>query len=512
MQQIEEIILLVEKIILLVEKIILLVSLLDLEGIIIGFADVAWGPWLLVLLLGGGAFFLCYSRFLPFRFIRHAIDILRGKFDDPSDPGDISHFAALSSALAATIGVGNIAGVAVAVTTGGPGAIFWMWLSAVVGMATKFFTCTLAIMYRGTDSRGTTQGGPMYTIVEGLGKKWRPLGVFFCVVALIGALPAFQVNQLVQILRDVIFVPNGWGGESHFTFNLVAGIIIAGSVALIIFGGILRIGTVASKLVPGMLLLYMAAAVWILGVNYANIPKCLWLIITDAFSGKAVAGGAIGAVITIGIRGIGPIRFYPSAIGAVIMTGIRRAAYSNEAGIGTAALAHGAAKTTEPVREGLIAMLGPAIDTLVICTITALIILTTGVWQSTELNSEADSTVIGITLTAMAFGKAMPGIGPYLLTLCAVCFSTSTMFAYSYYGAKCMGFLIGAERQHIYNYFYVAMLVVAAVISLDTAISLIDGAFALMAIPTMISTLRLAPKVMQATRTYFDQYKDIIKS
>lgn len=455
----------------------------QIEKILIGFGNVTWGPWLLVLLLGGGAFFLCYSRFLPFRFIRHAIDILRGKYDDPGDPGDISHFAALSSALAATIGVGNIAGVAVAVTVGGPGAIFWMWLSAVVGMATKFFTCTLAIMYRGTDSRGTTQGGPMYAIVEGLGKKWKPLGMFFCVAALIGALPAFQVNQLVQILRDVIFVPNGWVGESHFTFDLIAGIIIAGLVALIIFGGILRIGTVASKLVPGMLVLYLAAAVWILAVNYADIPKCIWLIITDAFSGKAAAGGAIGAVI---------------------MTGVRRAAYSNEAGIGTAALAHGAAKTTEPVREGLIAMLGPAIDTLIVCTITALIILTSGVWQSSEAN--------GITLTVMAFDKAMPGIGPYLLTLCVVCFSTSTMFAYSYYGAKCMGFLIGAERQHIYNYFYVALMVVAAVVSLDAAISLIDGAFALMAIPTMVSTLLLSPKVMQATRTYFDQYKDIIKS
>ena len=455
----------------------------QIEKIIIGFGNVTWGPWLLVLLLGGGAFFLCYSRFLPFRYIRHAINILRGKYDDPSDPGDISHFAALSSALAATIGVGNIAGVAVAVTVGGPGAIFWMWLSAIVGMATKFFTCSLAIMYRGTDSRGDPQGGPMYAIVEGLGKKWRPLGVFFCIAALVGALPAFQVNQLVQIIRDVIFVPNGWVGESHFTFDLIAGIVIAGSVALIIFGGILRIGTVASKLVPGMLILYMAAAAWILGINYANIPKCLWLIITDAFSGQAVAGGAIGAVI---------------------MTGVRRAAYSNEAGIGTAALAHGAAKTTEPIREGLIAMLGPAIDTLIVCTITALIILTTGVWQSAEAN--------GITLTVMAFNKAMPGIGPYLLTLCVVCFSTSTMFAYSYYGAKCMGFLIGAERQHIYNYFYVALMVVAAVVSLDAAIGLIDGAFALMAIPTMISTLLLAPKVMEATRTYFNQYKDIIKS
>lgn len=455
----------------------------QLEKILIDFGNVTWGPWLLVLLLGGGAFFLCYSRFLPFRYIKHAIDILRGKYDDPSDPGDISHFAALSSALAATIGVGNIAGVAVAVKVGGPGAIFWMWLSAVVGMATKFFTCTLAIMYRGTDSHGTPQGGPMYSIVEGLGQKWKPLGAFFCVAALIGALPAFQVNQLVQIVRDVIFVPNGWVGESHFTFDLIAGIIIAGSVALIIFGGILRIGTVASKLVPGMLIIYMAAAVWILAVNYANIPKCLWLIITDAFSGQAVAGGAIGAVI---------------------MTGIRRAAYSNEAGIGTAALAHGAAKTTEPVREGLIAMLGPAIDTLIVCTITALIILTSGVWQSTEAN--------GITLTVMAFNKAMPGIGPYLLTLCVLCFSTSTMFAYSYYGAKCMGFLIGAEHQHIYNYFYVALMVVAAVVSLDAAISLIDGAFALMAIPTMISTILLAPKVMRATRTYFNQYKDAIES
>ena len=454
-----------------------------INKILIGFGNVTWGPWLLVLLLGGGTFFLCYCRFLPFRYIRHAVAILRGKYDDPNDPGDISHFAALSSALAATIGVGNIAGVAIAITKGGPGAIFWMWLSAVVGMATKFFTCSLAVMYRGKDTRGDTQGGPMYAIVEGLGQKWKPLGTFFCVAALLGGLPAGQVNQLVQILRDVIFVPIGWVGESHFTFDLIAGAIIAGAVALIIFGGILRIGSVASKLVPTMLVLYMLCAVWILAVNFASIPKCLWWIITDAFSGEAVVGGAIGAVIT---------------------TGVKRAAYSNEAGIGTAALAHGAAKTTEPVREGLIAMLGPAIDTLIVCTITALIILTAGLWQGVDAD--------GITLTVMAFNKAMPGIGPYLLTLCVICFSTSTMVAYSYYGAKCMGFLIGAERQHIYNYFYVALMVVAAVVSLDAAIGLIDGAFALMAIPTVISTLLLSPKVMQATRTYFDQYKDIIKS
>lgn len=446
----------------------------QIEQLIIAFADAAWGPWLLILLLGGGLFFLAYSRLLPFFYVKHAINIIRGKYDSPDDTGDISHFQALSSALAGTIGMGNIAGVAIAISLGGPGAIFWMWMSAFVGIATKFFTCTLAVMYRGKDSLDHVQGGPMYVVTQGLGQKWKPLATLFCVAGLIGCLPVFQTNQLVQVIRDVVFVPNGWVGEDHLMFDALFGIAIAGFVSLVIFGGITRIGVVAARLVPTMVVLYMASALWILLSNYQEVPGYLMLIITDAFTGEAVGGGALGSVI---------------------ITGVRRAAFSNEAGIGTEAMAHGAAKTEEPIREGLVAMLGPFIDTLIVCTCTALIILITGVWQ--------DSSADGVTLTAQAFDRGIPGIGIYLLITCVIFFSTSTMFSYSYYGTKCLGFLIGAERQHWYNYFYVTLIVLAAIASIDAAVSLIDGSYALMAIPTMTSALLLAPKVMQEAKRYF---------
>ena len=442
------------------------------------FASYAWGPWLLILLFGGGLFFLFYSRFIPFRNIKHGIDITRGKYDDPTDTGDIPHFQALSSALAGTIGMGNISGVAIAIYTGGPGAIFWMWMSALVGVATKFFTCSLAIMYRGKDTQGQYQGGPMYVIVEGLGKKWRPLAVFFCVAGLIGCLPAFQANQLVQVFREIIFQPRGWLGENHFLFNLISGVSIAGLVALVIFGGIVRIGRVASMMVPAMVVLYMASAVYTLAVNYVHIPEYIRLILSDAFSGRAVAGGVLWTVM---------------------ITGIRRAAFSNEAGIGTEEMAHGAAKTEEPIREGLVAMMGPIIDTIIVCSVTALMILITGVWKGGEAN--------GVTMTAKAFETAIPGIGIYILIICVFFFSISTMFSYSYYGSKCLGFLIGAERKHYYNYFYVILIVVASVVSLTTVVNIIDGFFALMAIPTMTSALILSPRVMSAARDYFKRMK-----
>jgi AGCS family alanine or glycine:cation symporter len=448
------------------------------ENLASQFATYAWGYWLLVLLLGGGLFFLIYSRLVPFRYLKHAIHITRGKFDNPKDVGDIPHFQALSSALAGTIGMGNISGVAVAIATGGPGAIFWMWMSALVGTATKFFTCSLAIMYRGKDSLGHPQGGPMYVVVEGLGKRWKPLAVFFSLAGLIGCLPAFQANQLVQIFRETVFIPNGWIGEAHFTFNLISGLLIAGLVALVIFGGIMRIGAVTSKLVPAMVIVYTLTAVWILATHFKEIPYFIQLIVSDAFSGTAVAGGVLGSVI---------------------ITGVRRGAFSNEAGIGTEAMAHGAAKTEEPIREGLVAMMGPFIDTIIVCTTTALMLLLTGVWKSSDSN--------GVTLTADAFNKAIPGFGNEILIICVLAFSLSTMFSYSYYGSKCLGFLIGAERKHYYNYFYVILIVVASVVSMDMVINIIDGMYALMAIPTMISALLLSPKVMKASRQYFSKLR-----
>jgi AGCS family alanine or glycine:cation symporter len=440
------------------------------------FSNAAWGPWLLVLLLGGGLYFLLYSRLIPFRYIRHAIDILRGKYDDPNDAGDISHFQALSSALAGTIGMGNISGVAIAIALGGPGAVFWMWVSAFVGVATKFFTCTLAVMYRGPDSAGHIQGGPMYVIREGLGKKWHWLAVFFSTAGLIGCLPVFQANQLTQVLRDIVFVPNGIGTGDPFWLNFTIGVTVAVLISLVIFGGIKRIGAVASRLVPAMVVLYMLSALWVIFTNLEALPGHLWLIVKDAFTGEAMGGGAVGSVI---------------------ITGVKRAAFSNEAGIGTEAMAHGAAKTDEPVREGLVAMLGPFVDTIIVCTCTAMVILITDVWQT----SASD----GVTLTATAFETAMPGFGSIMLIICVLFFSLSTMFSYSYYGTKCLGYLIGAERQHLYNYFYVALTIVAAVVSLTAVVNLIDGIYALMAIPTMTSALLLSPKVMAAAKDYFQR-------
>ncbi|WP_226390289.1 alanine/glycine:cation symporter family protein [Penaeicola halotolerans] len=454
------------------------------EGIV-DFSNWIWGMPLLYLLMGGGAFFMIYCGFLPFTKLRHAIKVVSGKYDDENAPGQISSFQALTSAIAATVGLGNISGVAVAINMGGPGAIFWMWVSAFVGMATKYFTCTLAIMYRGKDTQGEIQGGPMYVITEGLGKKWKPLAVIFCVAGMIGLLPIFQANQLIAVIDEVIMLPNGlepmmWSsfmGEIDLR-KLVLGIIICGLVSLVILGGIQRIGKVAEKLVPFMVVTYFITVLIILIINYTEVPAMFWSIIEDAFTGKAVMGGVVGEMIVIGAR---------------------RAAFSNEAGIGTAPMVHGASKNNEPVREGLVAMLGPFIDTVIVCTLTALAILATGAWESTEND--------GVRLTIAAFETALPGFGTYLLMLSVFVFALSTMFTYSYYGTKCTNFLFGADKAKYYNYFYLATIIFGAVASLAVVVSLIDAMYAVMAIPTMVSAIILAPKVVAATKDYFARMK-----
>ncbi len=453
-----------------------------IEDAIVWFANWIWGFPLLTILLGGGLFLLLYSRFLPFKYFMHAINVLRGKYDNPDDPGDINHYQALSTAIAATVGMGNISGVAVAITIGGPGALFWMWISAFVGMATKFFSCTLAILFRGKDSKGQIQGGPMYVIMEGLGPKWKPLAVMFCLTGMIGALPIFQANQLTQAISDIVLVPMGVvavNAESTFITDLIIGIVITIMVSMVIFGGIKRIGKVAGSMVPFMVILYFIAVLAILLINFTEIPHYFYLIIENAFTAENYNGDPL----------------FGGALGGLIVLGTRRAASSAEAGIGTAPMAHGAAKTKEPVREGLVAMLGPAIDTILICTLTGLAILMTGVWQTSSDN--------GVTLTANAFSSAFPIVGPYVLMLCILIFSFTSLFSYSYYGTKCLGFLIGAKNQHYYNYFYVITILVGATSSLSAIINLIDGMYALMAIPTMISTILLAPKVMEQAKIYF---------
>ncbi|PTM03662.1 MAG: sodium/alanine symporter [Bacteroidetes bacterium] len=446
------------------------------------FSALAWGLPLLVLLIGGGLYLLIRSKFLPFRYLGHAISVLRGKYDDPNDPGQISHFQALSTALSATVGMGNIAGVAVAISIGGPGAVFWMWVSAVIGMSTKFFTSTLAILYRGKDSAGELQGGPMYFIMEGLGKSWKPLAVFFSLCGLIGALPVFNVNQLTQALNDILLIPNGV--EVGLSTNLIIGIVLVGITALVVLGGIKRIGTVASRLVPSMVVLYFVLVIIILVAHSDVLLYYIKLIFTDAFAASYYPSDK---------------PFFGGIIGALILHGIKRGAFSNEAGIGTAPMAHGAAKTDEPVREGLVAMLGPAIDTLIVCTLTALAILVTGVWETTSNN--------GVSLTASAFADVMPTYGKYALLVCITVFSMSSLFSYSYYGTKCMSFLFGADKKHYYNYFYVLSILIGATTTLDMMINLIDGVFALMAIPTMIATIILAPKVIKELKAYINRLK-----
>ena len=438
-------------------------------------ANFLWGTPLVILLLGGGFYFSIISRLVPFAYLRHAIDILLGKYDSEDDPGQITHFQALSSALSSTVGMGNIAGVALAIHTGGPGAIFWMWCTAVLGMSTKFFTCTLALMYRGKDDQGEIQGGAMYYIEKGLGEKFKPLAMMFSISGLFGCTIFFQSNQLSQIIREYLYKPIGIFQDQIFTGDLVTGCMVAALVGTVIFGGIKRIAKVASTMVPIMVGIYLLAAIIIIGKNIHFVPNIFSLIIQDAFSGSAVAGGAVGSMISIGVR---------------------RGLFSNEAGTGTETMAHGAAKTKEPVREGLVAMLGPFIDTIIVCSITAIVILLSGVYTQ-DLN--------GVSMTVSAFEHELGTLGKIVIMVAVLTFSLSTMFGYSYYGRKCTSYLFGTKWKIVYNWFYIMMIVLASTISIDIAINFMDSAFALMVIPTIISTILLAPKVLSESKRYFNQ-------
>lgn len=453
----------------------------QLDDLISAFASAAWGLPLVLLLTGGGIYMMMLSRFRPYAYIRHTLDLLRGKHRESEASGDISHLQSLSTALSSTIGMGNIAGVAVAISIGGPGAIFWMWVSGIIGMSTKFFTGSLAIMYRGKDSAGDVQGGPMYFITEGLGKKWKPLAIFFSLAGLIGALPVFNVNQLTQAIRDILLRPHGlYHGLST---DIAVGVLLVILTAIVILGGIKRISRTAESLVPLMVLLYFISVMIILISQYDKVGYYFRLIFTEAFSPQFYKGDA----------------FLGGALGGLILLGIRRGAFSNEAGIGTAPMAHGASRTNEPIKEGLVSMLGPFIDTIIVCTLTALAILVTDIWKIDDSN--------GVSLTAKAFEISMPGYGSYLLMICIAIFSISSLFSFSYYGTKCLSFLIGAHRAHWYNYFYLGSIIIGAATTLDMMINLIDGFYALMAIPTMTATLIMAPRVVKASKIYFNKLK-----
>ncbi len=448
---------------------------MEFDKIISEISSFVWGYPLLFILIGGGIYLLIISRFIPFKYFFHAIDIIRGKFNDKKSDGEISHFQALTTALSATVGMGNIAGVAVAISIGGPGAIFWMWVSGIIGMSTKFFTSALAVMYRGVDSAGNKQGGPMYFIVNGLGKKWIPMAMFFSFCGMVGALPVFNVNQLTQAINDIVLKPNGF--EVSLFSNSIIGLILIILTSIVILGGLKRISRVSAKLVPFMVGIYILSILVILSLNYNKVPEYLYLIFYDAFNADYYSGNsALGGVL-----------------GALIILGIRRGAFSNEAGIGMAPMAHGAAKTNNPVKEGFVAMLGPFIDTLMVCTMTALAILVTGAWKT-----QAD----GVSLTAAAFESSFSNAGNYILLACVFVFSISSLFSYSYYGTKCLSFLAGENNKKKYNYIYIISIMLGATTSLSMMINLIDTFFALMAVPTMIATLILAPKVLNELNKY----------
>ncbi|MDB3883716.1 alanine:cation symporter family protein, partial [Candidatus Marinimicrobia bacterium] len=378
-------------------------------------------------------------------------------------------------ALSSTVGIGNIAGVAVAISLGGPGALFWMWISAIVGMATKFFTCSLGIMFRGHDSDGELQGGPMYVIEQGMGKKFKFLSYWFSIAGLVGCLSLLQVNQLTQILSDQLIKTNP-NIASSIPLDLTIGIIIALIVSVVIFGGLQRIADVASRIVPFMVIIYMSAGLFIVFTNIELVPSIFNLIISSAFNGSSIAGGFVGTAV-------------------VISQGFRRAAFSNEAGMGTEVMAIGASKNNEPIRSGLVAMIGPVIDTIIVCTITGIVILLSGDWMTGEFS--------GVSLTQKSFANHLGVVGDFILIFSVATFALSTMFGYSYYGCKCASYLFGTGSKVYYRIFYVITLVLGSVLSLDLAVNIVDAMFALMAFPTMISAIYLSPHIKKEAKRYF---------
>jgi len=432
---------------------------------------------MLFLIVGGGLFLVFYSRLLPYRYFKHALRITAGKYDNPNDPGEVSHLQALSSAVAATVGMGNIAGVAIAIYLGGPGVVFWIWITAIIGMCIKFYSCSLSIMYRGEDSDGALQGGPMYYITKGLGKKAKPLAIFFCIAGLFGVLPAFTTNQFTQTLMKVIEPDTVFMVLGEFQWKLIIGIVLSIITSFVIFGGLTKIAKVATAIVPFMVLVYLLAVVYILLTNVSGILPSFKLIFTEAFNLKTVVTGGLWGLILIGIR---------------------RAVFSNESGVGTAPMFHGQSKTKEPIQEGLVAMLGPFIDTIIVCSLTAVVIIISGAHLQTETN--------GIAMTLNAFESSIP-YGGVLLMVVVSAFALSTLFTYSYYGTKCLSFISNAKIGKYYNWVYVGSITFAAVASVDLVINLIDLSFALMVIPNMIAVLYLAPRVNKAMKYYFLKVK-----
>lgn len=464
--------------------------MLDKIGqLIIDSAEILCGYPLFFLLIIGGLYLFIRSGAVSLRRLPAALGELRRKNHDGADNGQISSLQALASVIAATVGLGNIAGVAIALVMGGPGAIFWMWVSALVGMSTKYHEGVLAIMYKGKDDRGMPQGGPMHIIEQGLGKKWTPLAKFFAIAGMFGTLCIMNANQLTEAfmttftstdsINSSAFLSSlgGWMGlENVRAYRLLFGMAIAVIVGVVILGGIKRIARVATIMVPFMVGLYFIMVLFIIVTHIEGVPAVFKSIFSEAFNLRAGFGAFAGIAII----------------------GARRAALVNDAGIGTASIMHGASRNNSPVREGLIAMLGPSIDSGLVCTLTAVAILLCG-------NIDVEG-VKGLEVAMKAFSNAIPA-GDILLMCIVICFAMSSMFSYSFYGTTCANYLFGTRRGRLYSWFFLASLVVFAVVPLEAAVGACDLFYALMAIPTMTALLLLSPRVRRVTKDYFSKKK-----
>ncbi len=461
-------------------------------------AGYAWGLPFIFMLVGAGAYFTLRLGFIQLRRLKHAFQVASGRYDNPDDPGDITHFQALSAALSATVGTGNIAGVATALHFGGPGALFWMWVSGLAGMATKYATCTLGLKYRRIHADGSISGGPMYYIRRGLGRRFQWLAVLF---ALSGAVASFgggnmvQSNSMARAFDDE-FGPHlplaltqtiqlsADGEHTTSPLKIILGLAIAIAVGSVILGGIRRIGLVAARLVPTMAALYVFGALAIILMNAARVPAAFAQIFEAAFNPTAASGGFLGATVV-----------------QTVTWGVRRAVFSNEAGLGSAPIAHAAAKTREPVREGVIAMVGPLVDTLIICTLTGLVIVLSGLWTDASLNGEV--------LTKAAFKGLLPAglswFGGMVVAVGLILFAVSTAISWSYYGDRCVEFLFGERWLAAYRWIFVVMLFIGANVRLSMAWDFADLTLALMAFWNLVGLMALSGVVIRETGTYFSR-------
>jgi AGCS family alanine or glycine:cation symporter len=441
-----------------------------LTAVVTAINNFVWGPPMLVLILGTGLYLQLRLGLMPVLRIGTGFRMVwKGRKAEAGAEGEITPYAALMTALAATVGTGNIAGVATAIAIGGPGAMFWMWMTALVGMATKYAEVLLAVHYRETDDHGEHVGGPMFAIKNGLGKNWRWLGAAF---AIFGGLAGFGIGNMVQS-NSIAQVLHGSFGVSPW----VTGVVLTVLTGFVLIGGVKRIGAVAEKLVPTMCIGYIVAALIVLALYAGQIPAAFGLIFSDAFTGTAAAGGFAGSTMMLAMR-----------------YGVARGIFSNEAGLGTAGIAQAAGQSKFAAQSGLIGMMGTFIDTLVVCTMTGLVLIVTGVWSSGET---------GAALSSSAFATAFPGFGQYFLAIALAVFAYTTILGWAYYGEKCWEYLVGSAVEMPYRILWTIFVLIGTVTQLEFVWLVADTLNAFMAFPNLVSLLLLSPVIAKVTQDYF---------